>query len=508
MADVPPRRLYALTFVGGAASLGGEIAAARLLAPWFGDSTLIWANTIGVVLVALSVGYWLGGRMADRDPELRRLALIILAAAAVFALLPFVARPFLRVSVDALDSVSAGAFVGSLVAVMVLLAVPMLLLGMISPFVVKLAIRSVEEAGKVTGRLYAVSTLGSLAGTFLSSLLLIPFVGTRRTFLIFALALAVVATISLGRRFAPAPILIAVLLALPVGTVKAVTDGRVIWEKETLYQYAVVIERDDGQRRLELNEGQAVHSIYMPGEWLTNNYWDEFLTLPFAAGVGGTESEPPRSIAILGNAAGTVARQYGHYFPDTRVNGVEIDGQLNKIAKSLFDLNKRDAPNVNLHTADGRPWLRAQERRYDAIFVDAYRQPYVPFHLATREFFQEVKDHLNPGGVVLVNIGHPERSHALEEVLTATMADVFSTVVRDPSQRVNTIAMASDGQISPAALTAAIPSLPPDLRPTAARTAAQIAPRLPGGRVYTDDVAPVEWLIDASIVQVAASGER
>lgn len=252
---VPLRRIYALTFVGGAASLGGEIAAARLMAPWFGDSTLIWANTIGIVLVALSVGYWLGGKMADRDPELRRLALIILAAAGLFALLPFVARPFLRVSVDALNSVSAGAFVGSLIAVLVLLAVPMLLLGTISPYVVKLAMRSIDEAGRVTGRLYAISTLGSLFGTFVSSLLLIPFLGTRRTFLLFALALAVVATSALGRRFAPAPILIAILIALPVGTVKAVEDGRVIWEKETLYQYAVVIEDDDGERRLELNEG-------------------------------------------------------------------------------------------------------------------------------------------------------------------------------------------------------------------------------------------------------------
>lgn len=502
---MPVRRIYALTFVGGAASLGGEIAAARLMAPWFGDSTLIWANTIGIVLVALSVGYWLGGKLADRDPDLRHLAYIILAAASLFALLPFVARPFLRVSVDALNSVSAGAFVGSLVAVLVLLAVPMLLLGTISPYVVKLAIRSVDEAGRVTGRLYAISTLGSLFGTFVSSLVLIPFLGTRRTFLLFALALAIVATIALGRRFAPAPILIAVLLALPVGTVKAVENGKVIWEKETLYQYAVVIEDDDGERRLELNEGQAVHSVYEPGRWITGNYWDEFLTLPFAA---RPDARPLRSVAILGNAAGTVARQYGHYFPETQVDGVEIDGELNEIARSLFDLNTRDAPNVRLHTADGRPWLRASDKRFDAIFVDAYRQPYVPFHLATREFFQLVKEHLNPGGVVLVNIGHPETSTALEEVLTTTMADVFSTVVRDPSQDVNTIAMATDAQVSPAALRAAVPDLHRDLQPVARATADRIGPRLDGGRVYTDDVAPVEWLIDASIVEVAASGER
>lgn len=503
---MPIRRIYALTFVAGSASLGGEIAAARLMAPWFGDSTLIWANTIGVVLVALSIGYWLGGRLADRDPSLRRLAQILLVAAGLFALLPFVAGPFLRVSVDALDHVSAGAFVGSLLAVLVLLAVPMVVIGTVSPYVVKLAIGSVEEAGRVVGRLYAISTLGSLAGTFLSSLLLIPFLGTRRTFLVYALALAVVAVAALrSRRWALAPVGIAVLMALPVGTVKAVGEGKVIWEKETLYQYARVIEEPDGERRLELNEGQAVHSVYTPGQWLTGNYWDEFLTLPLAARADGS---PPRSVAILGNAAGTVARQYGHYFPQTRVDGVELDGSLNEIAGSLFDLNRRDAPNVHLHTADARPFLRAADRRWDAIFVDAYRQPYVPFYLATREFFELARDRLNPGGVVLVNIGHPESSNALEEVLTATMRDVFATVVRDPSQDVNTIAMASDAPLSAQTLRRALPDLPADLRPVAEATAARLQPGLRGGKVYTDDVAPVEWLIDASIVEVAASGDR
>ncbi len=500
------RSIYALTFVAGSASLGGEIAAARLMAPWFGDSTLIWANTIGVVLVALSVGYWLGGKLADRDPSMRRLGQILLIAAAMFAVLPFFAGPFLHVSVDALDSVSAGAFVGSLLAVLVLLAVPMIVLGTVSPYTVKLCVSSVEEAGSVVGRLYAISTLGSLAGTFLSSLLLIPFLGTRRTFLLYAIALAIVGVAALrDRRWALAPVVIAVLMALPVGTVKAVDDGKVIWEKETLYQYARVIEEPDGDRRLELNEGQAVHSVYSPDRMLTGNYWDEFLTLPIAARPDGT---PPRSVLILGNAAGTTARQYGHYFPETRVDGVELDGALNEIAGTLFDLNRSNAPNVHLHTADARPFLRTAERRWDAIFVDAYRQPYVPFYLATREFFELVQEHLNPGGTVLVNIGHPESSDALEEVLTATMADVFANVARDPSQDVNTIGIASDAPIAAANLERAIPDLPGELQPVAAATAARLAPGLRGGKVYTDDVAPVEWLIDASIVEVAAEGER
>ena len=498
---MPRRRLLLLlVFVVGASSLGGEIAAARLLAPWFGDSTLIWANTIATVLLALSAGYWLGGRLADRRPSVARLSAIVLAAAGLFALVPFVAGPFLRTSVEAFDSLSAGAFVGSLIAVLVLIALPMLLLGTVAPYAIRLAVVRVEEAGSVAGRLYAISTLGSLTGVFLSALVLIPFLGTRRTFLAFALALAVVAVASLQRRWALAPVAVAALIAIPVGTVKATGYGRVIWEQETPYQYARVIETPEGERRLELNEGQAVHSVYEPGKWLTGDYWDEFLVLPLAA-----LDVPPRSVAIVGNAAGTTARAYARYFPDTRVDGVEIDGALSDVGRELFDLH---GPRLRLHTADGRTFLRASERRFDAIFVDAYRQPYVPFHLATREFFDLVRERLTPGGVVLVNVGHPEGSDDLEQALTATMGDVFAHVLRDPSQDTNTVLLASDAPISADRLWTAVPRLPRELRPVAADAAGRLAPGLRGGSVFTDDRAPVEWLIDASIVEVAARGER
>jgi spermidine synthase len=494
------RRLLLLVFVVGAASLGGEIAAARLLAPWFGDSTLIWANTIATVLLALSAGYWLGGRLADRQPSVTRLSGIVLAAAGLFALVPFVAGPFLRTSVEAFDSFSAGAFVGSLIAVLVLIAVPMLLLGTVAPYAIRLAVVRVEEAGAVAGRLYAISTLGSLTGVFLSALVLIPFLGTRRTFLAVALALALAAVVSLQRRWVLAPAAVAAMIAVPVGTVKATGEGRVIWEQETPYQYARVVEKPDGERRLELNEGQAVHSLYAPGRWLTGDYWDEFLVLPLAA-----RPAPPRSVAIVGNAAGTMARAYGHYFPGTRVDAVEIDGALSGVGRELFDLR---GPRLHLHTDDGRTFLRASERRYDAIFVDAYRQPYVPFHLATREFFALVRERLTPGGVVLVNVGHPERSDDLEQMLTATMGDVFARVLRDPSQDTNSVLLGTDAPASADRLWEALPRLHRDLRPVAADAAGRLAPGLDGGRVFTDDRAPVEWLIDASIVEVAARGSR
>ncbi len=492
------RFLYVLVFVVGTGSLGAEIAVARLMAPFFGASTIVWANTIGVVLVALSIGYWFGGRLADRNPTLPGLSKMVLAAALLLAVVPFVAQPFFDISVDALDEISAGAFAGSLFAVLALVAVPVMLLGAASPYALRLAVPDVEHAGRVAGRLYAISTAGSLVGTMTSALLLIPFLGTQRTFLVFALVIAVTAAVGLGIRFAPAPALVALAIALPVGTVKASDAGEVIYETDTETQYAQVVEEPDGDRLLQLNEGQAIHSIYRPGSYLTGRLWDNFATLPFAA-----LREAPERVAILGNAAGTTARIYGHYFPETRVDGVEIDGELSEIGREYFDLS---GPNLHLHTDDARPWLRRSEGDFDLIIVDAYRQPYIPFYLATREFFELARSRLAPGGAVIVNIGHPEGNDDLETVVGSTLAAEFPSVLRDPIEDTTTLLLASETTASPRRLLAEIDELPEELRNIAAIDAQRIEPRLPGGEVYTDDRAPVEWLIDKSILGYAGEG--
>lgn len=343
------------------------------------------------------------------------------------------------------------------------MALPILVAGAVAPYALRLAVHDVERAGTVSGRLYAISTLGSLLGTFSSALLFIPLLGTRRTFLVFALALVLIAVVGLARRaLVLAPIGLGVLLALPAGPLKVQTEpgARVIHEAETEYQYARVVQDTDGTRSLELNEGQAVHSVRRPASVLTGGIWDD---------------------------------------------GVEIDGALTDIGRRYFDLRN---PRLTTHTADARPFLRRTRARYDAIFVDAYRQPYIPFYLTTKEFFALARSRLRPGGVVIVNAGHPENSDALERVLAATLASVFPTVLRDPAKDVNTLLLATMSGASGARLEANTPGLPRALRPLALAAARRAGPPLAGGRVYTDDVAPVEWLIDASIVEVAARGER
>jgi spermidine synthase len=495
MADRGLRLLPFLVFTVGAASLGAEIAAARLLAPYFGASTIVWANTIGVVLVALSIGYWLGGRFADRHPHLRGLCTLVLVSAGLLALVPFLARPFLRFSVDAFEELSAFTFLGSLFGVLTLVAVPVVLLGACAPYAIRLAVRDLSHSGEVAGRLYALSTAGSLLGTMSAALVLIPFLGTQRTFLVFAAALALVAVAGLGWRFAAAPAVLVAAMLLPTGTVKATDEGEVLFETETEHQYVRVIEQPDGDRVLELNEGQAVHSLYRRDSFLTGDYWDGFLTLPFAV-----LDRPPARVAMLGNAAGTVARAYGHYFPATSIDGVEIDGELAELGRRYFDLRN---PRLVTYTEDARPFLDRSDGGYDAIFVDTYRQPYIPFYLATKEFFALARDRLAPGGVVVVNVGHPERSDELETVLGRTMAEAFPVVLRDPIEQTNTLLLASEASGSAARLRAAASRLPAEIAPLARRRASFVGTRLPGGEVYTDDRAPVEWLVDRTLLGYA-----
>ena len=502
--DIPASRTGALmsvravAFVVGGASLGTEIAATRLLAPYFGESTIIWANTIATILVALSAGYAVGGRLADRRADLRGLCVIVLIASVLLAVVPFVADPFLRLSVNALGSLSVGGFLGSLVAVLVLVALPVTLLGAVAPYAGRLSVQRVADTGRTIGNLYAISTVGSLFGTFLAALLLIPTIGTHRTFLVFAASLAVVGAAGLRAwRFWIVPAAVAGSLAVPPAAIGAgVAGGHVIDSVETQYQYARVEQFRDGTRWLQLNEGEAVHSLYRPDSYLTGGYWDDFLTLPFAAGA----TQPPRRVAILGDAAGTVARAYGHFFPHTRVDAVELDGALTAIGRRYFDLH---GPRLHTYTADARPWLAASHAHYDSIFLDAYRQPYIPFYLLTREFFAIVRAHLTTGGTFIVNVGHLPNSDALEKVVTATLRTSFGHVIRDRLNTDNTLLVASQRPLSARSVASRAIQIPPALYGIQAAVANRLGPPLPGGAVYTDDLAPVEWLTDLSILRYA-----
>ena len=486
--------LAALVFGAGTGSLATEIAASRLLAPYFGSSTIVWANLIGIVLAGLAFGYWLGGRLADRRPERRLLGLIVLAAALWVAMTPFVARPFLDAAVGNLDEASAGAVIGSFFAVLLLFAPAVVLLGMVSPFAIRLALTDVESAGAVAGRFYALSTFGSLLGTFVPALISIPLVGTQRTLLGTAVLLAISASFLLGRKVVLLAGALAALAALPPGAVK--DEAGLLHEEDSLYQFIQVIERDDGRRLLRLNEGVAVHSVWRRDTVLTGGVWDAFLALPPLL------DRPLRSVAILGNAGGTTARAMGEYYPDARIDGVELDPAVSDVGFEYFGMG--DNPNLTVHDADARPFLRSTDERYDLIVVDAYHQPYVPFYLATREFFRLARERLAPGGILALNVATVPEDDSLLDGIAGTLTHEFENVWVWPALRFNKILLGFD---KPGAVGAVTKDAPPRLRPLVRLLARQVLPvTRKAKRPWTDDRAPVEWVTDRMIVEYAARG--
>ena len=425
-------RLGAIVFIAGAATLAVEICASRLLAPFFGNSTVVWANVIGLILIYLSIGYWFGGQIADRHPQPRVLGGIVLVAALAVAVIPFVARPFLDATVRELDSASVGAVVGSFVAALALFAVPVTLLGMVSPFAIRLALPAVERAGATAGRLYALSTIGSILGTFAAAIVAIPFVGTQRTLIATAVLLALAAGLLLGPRWQLLAVALAALLAVPPGAVKS-TEG-LLYEGESRYQYIDVRERGDGSRVLELNEGVVANSIWYPDSVLTGGEWDMFLLVPPLV------THPVRNVLVLGNAGGSTARALAALYPGVEIDGVELDPKVTDVARRFLGLG--EIPGLHVVTADARAYLRSTDKRYDAIMIDTYRQPYIPFQVTTREFFALVRSHLTPGGAVALNVARFPEDRGLLDAVAATVRDRFGQAWTWDALRFNTLLMA------------------------------------------------------------------
>jgi spermidine synthase len=493
--------LLPLAFTGGLASLGIEFAAARLLAPFFGQSLFIWGTLIGLILIYLTIGYYAGGRLADRRPDARLLFQLTAAAALLTAAIPVISRPILSISQAGFAQLSVGLVLGSLISVIVLFALPVILLGMVSPFVIRLRIQRLETAGNAAGAVYALSTLGSILGTFLPVFWLIPTFGTRPTIFILAFLLGAISAIGLvgaGRRrlYLLIPIAILVAAFFSGGGIRGAAYGQRLYETESAYNYIQVV-KDGSETQLILNEGQAVHSIYDPNTVYTHAYWDDvMLARYFGSGA------PPTRVAVVGLAGGTIARELTAIDGPVPIDGVELDPKIVEVGRTYFAMTE---PNLRVTVADGRYWMATRAGRYDLILVDAYRQPYIPFYLTTREFFQEARQHLNPGGVLAVNVGRTATDYRLVDALSGTLTAVFPRVsVIDAVGRFNnSVVFATDApttlqQVRDRAGAESNPKLQPII--SEALTGGDLREAHPNGIVFTDDLAPVERLIDDIIV--------
>lgn len=518
------RYLLLTVFISGMTTLGVELSASRLLDPFFGNSLVIWAAIIGLMLLYLTAGYFIGGRWADKDPRASTLFQITAWGAFLVGLVPFIAAPVLRWSVQGLASYNAGILAGSLIGVLVLFSLPITLLGTVSPFAIRLALLDVQRGGHTAGSVYAISTLGSLVGTFLPVLVLIPNIGTRLTFFTLAMVLLLV---SLGGLLLTRPrralaytamplLLVGINLFWPAGPIKP-TPG-LVFETESAYNYIQVAQLSDGQggywRVLHLNEGEGIHSAYHPTAAdfpLVDGVWDYFLVVPYFNNPPFTEADVG-NLLLIGSAAGTVSKAYSHVYGPIPIDGVEIDPGIVAAGRQWFDMNE---PNLTVHTQDGRFFLANTAKTYDVIAVDAYRPPYIPFHLTTREFFQEIYNHLNENGVVAINAGRTATDYSLVNALAATMKTVFPNVyvldVPDYGSSLgNSLVIATRQPTRPDNFAFNVARLQqPLLRIVANRSlGARIWEYQPQENtpVFTDDKAPVEQVIHRLIIRYMLGG--
>ncbi len=516
------RYLYFTVFISGMTVLAVEFSASRLLGSVFGTSNLVWANVIGLIMLYLAAGYFLGGRWADRSPYHSTLYRILIWGAFFSALIPLISRPVLRVAALAFVTAEVSLTLGSFMAVIVLFSVPVTLLGCVSPFAVRLAVRDPSGSGRVAGQIYAVSTLGSLLGTFVPTLFLIPELGTFRTFLLFAGILYLVGCAGLWQhrglkavmRYLWMPLVIAFLAHFSLqGPLRpALAEGTsLLYERESAYNYIQVQEDAQGYRYLYLNEGQGIHSQWHPEIYTYGRTWSYFLAAPYF-------NTPPvkpsdiRSLLIVGLAAGTIARQHTHIYGAIPIDGIEIDPAVIEAGALFFDMNPQRLPNLTVYAQDGRYVLNQLDNRYSVVAIDAYRPPYIPWHLTTVEFFQEIRDHLLPDGVVAINVGRTTTDRRLVDAMAATMSQVFPAVhALDVPYSFNTILIATKQPSQLDNLARNLALLPVDapgaLRETLALAAYSFSEIKPSDTVFTDDRAPVETLVDSLVLNFLFSGD-
>lgn len=484
-----------IAFVSGMAVTAMEISASRLLAPYFGTSLFVWTNIIGVVLLALATGYYLGGKLSEKNPHLDFLYKIILSAGFLCMLAPLLIRPLAMTVIDT-HTFSLPVFIvlGSLSFSAILFGVPLVLLGMTSPFLIKIATLHQEKVGDISGKIFALSTIGSIVGTFLPTFFLIPFVGTRTTITIFAGILMVLGGLGLKKKwlFISFAVLIVIFLS-PQGMFKPGTN--VLAESESLYQFIQITEKNN-IRYLSIDMGLGMQSIYNPLKTTTGNFYDPFMILPYLV----TENDPTR-VLIVGLAGGTIARGLNAEFgTHITMEGVEIDSIVTDLSKKYFDLGSIP---INIHETDGRVFLQSGTKKYNIIVIDAFQNEFhIPWTMTTKEFWQIVEKHLTKDGLVAINVIAPTEESPLLNIITNTMASALPyAIIAHPGKDTtfNFFVIGSKNKLDLALLEK---TRNPDLAEIGKQVIDSAHPFVfdPQKRILTDDNAPVEFLTDTAFL--------
>ncbi|HEX2944657.1 MAG TPA: fused MFS/spermidine synthase [Clostridia bacterium] len=492
--------IYITSFLCGMTVMGVELSATRLLAPYFGTSSIVYTVVIGLIMISMSIGNVLGGRSADKHNDLGRLFSLLWVAALWVAIIPLAGKYIITLITVLMMYILPGNLLvsGSVISCLLVFSAPLLILGMVSPYLVKLGVRDMENSGRTTGEIYAASTIGSIIGTFIPTFLTIPYIGTMKSFLVFALALNLICLYYFITRKKGlvkgliTTVLTAILLIIPISNPFAFWT-KVVLEDESLYNYLQVTENSDSVI-FSTNVAFGVQSIYMKNKTLSGFYYDYAITSPLM--LKDSTVKKPADILVLGMGTGTFAKECKYFFPETRIDGVEIDQKIVDLSKKYFGLTDKDA---RVYVNDGRTFLSTpQAGKYDIILVDAYHDITIPFHMSTREFFSQVKEHLKPGGVIMININmRSDKSSEVVDYLTQTLRSNMNKVYKfDVPNTTNVFVYSSDNNelLSDYKSNTELLAQDDPLKNLAEAIVENSTEVTDTKYVFTDDLAPVEVL--------------
>jgi len=492
-----PRFRYTLEFIAfmaGALVMIFEIVGSRIIAPYLGTSTYVWTSIIGVILASLSIGYWLGGRIADKKPSVSTLARILLLAGfgvAYALIIKDTVLPFLQAGISHL------AF-ASLVASVILFTPGSILLGMVTPVAVRLKMNDVAHSGRTVGNLYAISTLGSIVGTFGAGFYLIPALGSELIILILACMLWILTFVVEPRILKSFASFVffggAILLTLNQGaTTLAAEDG--VFETDTPYSYVKIYDTDHPQNGLPLTVLQLnteMHSgRYANGDPSLAFDYTRYYHL-------ARHFQPDISRALmLGGGAMSYPRDFVSTYPDATIDVVEIDPELPDLARLYFGYT--DPERINIHITDGRVYANQTSEQYDVILGDAFTSYYsVPYHLSTIEATKTLAQRLTDDGVMLTNIigtlEGPSSSFLKAEYATyeAVFPYVYLVPVSSPSRaQLQNIMLIGSKKPMPPVNDATDAEIREMLSHTLATYSADGLP------ILTDDHAPVDYYMSS-----------
>lgn len=485
--------LYMTEFFSGMSVMAIELGASRLLAPYFSSSQIVWTIIIGAIMIAMALGNIWGGRLADKNPSPDKMYFRVMIVAVWTAAIPFVGKYIIALVSLLLAMLAGQNFLiwASLLSCILLFVFPLMLLGSVSPALVKYAVKSLDENGKIVGELNALNTVGSIIGTFTPTFITIPAVGTAWTFIIFAsilLAISLIYFVSEKRKLVRSAVMSAfvVIFAL-LASFTSFSFNPSAYEDESIYNY-LRVEENDREIILSTNVLIGVQSTTRKDGALTGYYYDYALACPYMAKVAEKEEF---YVLVLGMGTGTFATECHRYFQNSVIEGVEIDKKIIDLAYDRFGLPDDD--RITCVEFDARAYLRGAGK-YDVIMVDAYRDITVQFQLSSVEFFSEVKEHLTEDGVMIVNLNMmSEQENSINDYICDTIDSVFGTVYTAQAGG-NIEVFASDSPDIAENFRSSYSTMNPELVGMMGVVDRNLMLYEGGDRILTDDKAPVELL--------------